>query len=105
MLLGPEGVRCVDACGRAVNRRSLYRPIGKENTTYPFSGFEEGANKGTPLESRMAGNALKEPVEAIKDRCKLDLGHRNTVSHSSLLRSINSGLNLSPVMYSDVCLS
>lgn len=67
MLLDPEGVRCGDACGRAVNRReSLYSPLGKENIAYPFRGFEEGANKSTPLENRMAGKALKEPVEATK---------------------------------------
>ena len=67
MLLDPEGVRCVDACGHAVNRReSLYSPIGKENISYPFCRFEEGANKSTPLESRMTANALKEPVEATE---------------------------------------
>lgn len=48
----------------------------------------------------MAGHPLQEPVETGGRLIKIHWAIKLIVANSSRLRSMNSGLNLSPVMYS-----
>lgn len=67
---------------------------------HPFRGLEEGAHERAPLERWVAGYSLQEPVETGGTLIKIRSVIKSIVANSSRLRSINSGLNLSPVIYS-----
>lgn len=70
-----------------------------KDKAYPFGRLEESAHKSAALKGRMSCYSLQESVEPT-GKLSSCIGQNVGGSYSSLRRSMNSGLNRSPVIYS-----